>query len=362
MKPGDRLELLARRARRCVDLGDRLEHHIPALEEQRVEDLLLGGEVVVHEAVGDTGLVGDVRHAAGVKALAGEHPDRGLEDDPALVDRRLGGRQGWTSTRPSYTSGRRWVSDGSLRLTSRKHREVQVGDDRRLGVRSGREHEPPRVDDHRSPAGAVAARVRPDLIGPDHEALGLDRAGAQQQLPVVPRGRQRERGGHDDHLRPAHGERLVELGEADVVTDAHPKPGAVGQLASRPPRRPAARARIRRTRCRRPRRRTCAACGTRRAARRRARRARSCSRSSRRSGMRSAIDPATSSMPSSRATVRAQVMQAAVEGLRPRGDLVLGAEHAPLLREDDELGSSARRPRARGGPRSRGCDPCHRSR
>ena len=49
--------------------GDRREHHVPALEEQRVEDLLLGGEVVVDEAVCDPGLVGDVGDAAGVKAL-----------------------------------------------------------------------------------------------------------------------------------------------------------------------------------------------------------------------------------------------------------------------------------------------------
>ena len=73
---------------RGVGGGDRLEHHVPALEEQRVEDLLLGGEVVVDEAVGDAGLVGDVGHPAGVEALPGEHPHGGVEDHPALVDGR----------------------------------------------------------------------------------------------------------------------------------------------------------------------------------------------------------------------------------------------------------------------------------
>ena len=73
-------QLLAHRDRPRVDLADQLEHHVPALEEQRVEHLVLGGEVVVDEAVGDAGLVGDVRDAAGVKALAREHAHGGVED------------------------------------------------------------------------------------------------------------------------------------------------------------------------------------------------------------------------------------------------------------------------------------------
>ena len=97
-------------ARERVGLGDRGEHHVPALEEQRVEDLLLGGEVVVDEPVGDARLVGDVRHPAGVKALAGEHAHGGVEDHPPLVDgcalrRAAIGRSSRTR------SGRRWLSD-----------------------------------------------------------------------------------------------------------------------------------------------------------------------------------------------------------------------------------------------------------
>jgi hypothetical protein len=40
---------------------------------------------VVDEAVGDARLVGDVRDAAGVEALAGEHAHGRVEDQPALV-------------------------------------------------------------------------------------------------------------------------------------------------------------------------------------------------------------------------------------------------------------------------------------
>jgi hypothetical protein len=64
---------------------------VPALEEQRVEHLVLGLEVVVYEPVGDARLVGDVGDAAGVEALAGEHAHGGVEDQAPLVD---GGARG----------------------------------------------------------------------------------------------------------------------------------------------------------------------------------------------------------------------------------------------------------------------------
>ena len=57
-----------------VGLADRGQQHVPALDEERVEHLVLGAEVVVDEPVGDARLVGDVRHPAGVEALAREHP------------------------------------------------------------------------------------------------------------------------------------------------------------------------------------------------------------------------------------------------------------------------------------------------
>src|SRR3954468_5176187 len=60
---GDHVELVARRDLLRVDLRDRVEHQLPALGEELVEDLLLRIEVVVDEAVGDACLVGDVGYA-----------------------------------------------------------------------------------------------------------------------------------------------------------------------------------------------------------------------------------------------------------------------------------------------------------
>ena len=87
MNDVDRVELLAGGDLPRVDLADDVEHDVPALEEERVEDLVLRAEVVVDEAVGDARLVGDVRHAAGVEALPREHAHGGVEDQAALVDR-----------------------------------------------------------------------------------------------------------------------------------------------------------------------------------------------------------------------------------------------------------------------------------
>ena len=160
----DRAELLAHRDRLRVDLADQLEHHVPALEEQRVEHLVLGGEVVVDEAVGDAGLVGDVRHAAGVEALAREHPHRRVQDQPALVRRaRARGRMRArllmrpprpASDRPGAAIGERGQARADLPLAL----EVELGDDVSLAVGGLRQHHAPRVDDHRAPAGMLSRR------------------------------------------------------------------------------------------------------------------------------------------------------------------------------------------------------------
>ena len=108
-----------------VHLADRLEHHVPALEEERVEDLVLGGEVVVDEAIRHARLVGDVGDAAGVEALAREHPHGGVEDHAPLVGRPFArpwrgrltpaslGRAHACLTGQRYTCGRRLASTGS---------------------------------------------------------------------------------------------------------------------------------------------------------------------------------------------------------------------------------------------------------
>ena len=66
--------------------------------EELVQHLLLRFEVVVDEPVGDARLVGDVGDPGRVEALAGEDPDRRVEDLAALVDRwRFRGHQAWAS-------------------------------------------------------------------------------------------------------------------------------------------------------------------------------------------------------------------------------------------------------------------------
>ena len=51
-----------------------------------MEDLLLGAEVVVEEAVRDTRLVGDVPHPGLVVAALREDLRRSVEQQPTLVD------------------------------------------------------------------------------------------------------------------------------------------------------------------------------------------------------------------------------------------------------------------------------------
>ena len=115
---------------------------------------------MVHEPVGDASLVGDVGHAAGVKALAREHAHRRVEDHAPLVD---GARVAISERLRSvtrYASGRRFASDGSLRRTSCSSVEVQLGDDRRLGVGRAGEHQPPWIDDQSSARRSGCRRRR----------------------------------------------------------------------------------------------------------------------------------------------------------------------------------------------------------
>jgi hypothetical protein len=58
---------------------DRDRDRAPVLPEDRLEDLFLGGEVVVDEPVRGAGLVGDVGDAAAVIALARENARGGRE-------------------------------------------------------------------------------------------------------------------------------------------------------------------------------------------------------------------------------------------------------------------------------------------
>ena len=82
------------------------------------------------------------------------------------------------------------------------------------------------------PPEALPGGVLADLVGGDDEALVLDRAGAQQHLPVVARRREREGGRQREHARAAQREDPEQLGEAQVVADGHAQLGAVAAASS----------------------------------------------------------------------------------------------------------------------------------
>ena len=87
------------------------EQIAPRLAEDRVEHLVLRGEVVVEQAVRDARLLGDVADARGVEALVREHPDGGVEDEtPFLLRTR------------TLDQGRRKVLVGSGRMQRRRSR------------------------------------------------------------------------------------------------------------------------------------------------------------------------------------------------------------------------------------------------
>src|SRR5207237_10338612 len=81
-------DLAALPRRRAACLGDALgarAQRPPRLSEHASENLLLRGEVVVEQAVGDAGLLRDVADAGRVVALAREHAHGCIEEQPALV-------------------------------------------------------------------------------------------------------------------------------------------------------------------------------------------------------------------------------------------------------------------------------------
>ena len=89
MKPAIALQLLDRPGLSSPSVSTvACSSNVPALQEQGVEHLVLGLEVVVDEPVGHARLVGDVGHAAGVEALAGEHAHGGVEDEIAACPDR----------------------------------------------------------------------------------------------------------------------------------------------------------------------------------------------------------------------------------------------------------------------------------
>src|SRR4051794_10427023 len=118
---GDLVELLTGDPLLAGDLDDGVKHDLPALGEERVEDLLLRVEVVVDEAVGHARLVGDIGDAAVVEAAPGEHSDRRVEYQAPLVDAAGAGRGHHyvvTSWGQRYAAGTRLARLGRRSRTS----------------------------------------------------------------------------------------------------------------------------------------------------------------------------------------------------------------------------------------------------
>ena len=259
------MQLVARGDLAAVDLGDRLEHARPSARGRACR--------APRPWSRSSGRRGRRRRPPRRRC-----PTRGTCGSPGArtrARRRRGSsgacrRRAWSPPlrrAPRSATGRRraagWPATGPVRRISAWRSRSRSAIDERLRVGRLREHDPPRVDDHRAPAGAVARRVLADLVGGDHERLVLDRAGAEQDLPVLARGGEREGGRHEQDAGAPDREDPVQLREAQVVADAHPELDAAARSrTARPPRR-APRSRTPGRSCRRPRRRTCGSCGRR---------------------------------------------------------------------------------------------------
>src|SRR5215207_7959051 len=228
----DRIELLAAADGLVVDLLDRGQEQRPALDEELVEDLILGLEVVIDEPVCDARLVGDVRDAAGVESLPGEHADRCVQDLATLVHRRrLGAHRATSSCMARYlrTDGLRPSVGARTPVGERRQRradsilylEIQVGSDEALAVGRFREDGAPRIHDHRMSVGAVVGRRLANLVRGDDERLVLDRPRPEENFPMVFAGLEGEGGRHCQHRCAADREDAVELREPKVVADGH---------------------------------------------------------------------------------------------------------------------------------------------
>ena len=123
---------------------------------------------------------------------------------------------------------RRWVSTGSRsRIVAQQARSRGRPRSRVSLVGRGREHQPPRIDDQRATARPVPRRMRSDLIGARSRSTGSRSRGRGRSTSQWSRVVASVNAlGHGDHLGAANREDPVQLGEADVVADAHPEPRA----------------------------------------------------------------------------------------------------------------------------------------
>ncbi len=204
-----------------VDLADRLEQDVPALQEQRVEHLVLGAEVVVDEPVGDARLVGDVATRGRCGSPGGRR--RG---------RRRRGSAGACRPRPAASVATR-VRPSAVDLRAAVGERGQVGADRAPGGRGRARRRcgvsmsgawastiAPGVDDHRAAAGAAGpGACAPTWLAATTKAwfsIARARSRTSQWSRVVG---EVNAAGTASTRAPSTARRAVELGEAQVVAD-----------------------------------------------------------------------------------------------------------------------------------------------
>ena len=216
---------------------------------------------MVDEAIGDAGLVGDVRDAAGVEALPGEDADRGVEDQAALLGGLLGVARGHRRCLLQPRVGR-GAAPGQRRHAAADlvlPREVEVCGDHglRVGCRASTSPRGRRSSSARrtkpgtcSPIWFAAitkhwfsiARARSRTSQWSRVVATVNAAGTVRMRAPRPRARGRARGSARRSRR-----------------SGRPVPSAVRLSTAR---RRGPRGRIRGRRCRRPRRRRGGSCGT----------------------------------------------------------------------------------------------------
>ena len=300
---------------------------------------------MVDEPVGDARLVGDVGDAAGVEALAREHAHGGVEDRRGACRPPPGRRVAIgvdlraASRRPA---GRRWVERRQLGADVVLRVEVEVGDDRasrrRAPARARGPRGPRSSSARRSDSRAGARRSGWRATTKHWFSIARARSSGSQWSRVVAsvkargdgddpraprrRARGRARGSAGRSRRSARARAVGELG----ATTSSPGLLVVGLAVDG---------------ARRPRRRTGGSCGRPRGSRRRGRRGRSCCDVFS-LALDALDDRAGDEVDAQLAGDRARPGDRGGRRAAGRRAAIARAEHAPLLRQHDELAPSRR--------------------
>ena len=271
---------------------------------------------MVHEPVGDAGLVGDVRHAAGVEALAGEHPHRRRQDLAALLFGVLRAR----AAAPAASAGcsNRLLLGPAVGL-ARGGWPARAGSSgsparARGRPRPARSPRRPGPAPARSPTGRRSSNARRSAARRGGARTGWRRsrtAGSRSPWPAAapPSGRGWWRSvkaaGTVISCGPLHGEDPVQLGEAQVVADRQPQARACGGVGQHDLLAGELELGLAVDACPPPPRRTCGACGRRPCTSPSASMCSEVLASFSSPSSSSSSEPGTSSTPSSRASPRA---------------------------------------------------------